>query len=131
MKVLIPIISRKEDDSDFIEKALSKASEVFVLVIIDPSLKLDDAGFTASNIAIARNISEKIKEIARQKRKTANELMEWGSTKSKVLQTARFANIDKIVLLKQENEFFNEIVNEIKNAGFNLEIIELNNEEMH
>jgi len=128
MKILIPIISRKEGNEEFIDKALEKTKELILLVVIDTALKLDDIGFTANNILLAREISEKISNKAKKKKIKVEELIEWGSTKNKIIQIAKLKKAEKIVFLKQENKFFEEIINQLKNEGLTIEIIEVKEE---
>jgi len=109
MKVLIPLLSRKELNEEFLDKAVKGANEVFLLMVIDKKDSLK-----ASDISGATHFLEEVKKAIGKKRKKCEDLTEWGETTAKIKNTAILNKIDKISLLKQENQWFEELVEEIK-----------------
>ena len=101
MKVLIPVLSETENDENFLEKALSGAKEVILLLVVDASPK-DKFGFTTSFIQKARTVMEEVKKAVGQKRKTAEDILEWGDTQSKIVNIALLRKVDKVFLKKQD-----------------------------
>lgn len=109
MKVLIPLLTRKELNEEFLDKAVKGANEVVLLMVIDKKDSLK-----ASDISGATHFLEEVKKAIGKKRKKCEDLTEWGETTAKIKNTAILNKVDKISLLKQENQFFEELVEEIK-----------------
>ena len=61
MKILIPLLSEKENDPQFIEKASKGATEIILLVVVDPSPK-ERFGFAAGFLQKARGIMDEAKK---------------------------------------------------------------------
>ncbi len=109
MKVLIPLISRHESNPEFIDKAVKGTEEVLLLIVIDK-----DDSLKASDISSSTHFLEEVKKLIGKKRKKCEDLTEWGETKAKIKNTAIINKVDKIVLLKQENQFFEDLIEELK-----------------
>jgi hypothetical protein len=109
MKVLIPLISRNELNEEFLDKAVKGSNEVLLLLVIDK-----DNSLKASDISSSTHFLEEVKKAIGKKRKKCEDFTEWGETKTKIKNTALLNKVDKIALLKQENLFFEELVNELK-----------------
>ena|SRR3989344_4609296 len=121
MKVLIPILS-EENDEAFLEKALSGAQEVILLLVVDASPK-EKFGFTTSHIAKARAVMEDMKKNVGKKRKTAEDVIEWGDTQSKIVNMALLRKVDKVFLKKQDNQYFRELVKKLGDEKIDTEVI--------
>lgn len=122
MRVLIPILSEKEDEKEFLEKATSGANEIILLVVVDPSPK-ERFGFAAGFLQKARSIMESAKKFLGGKRKSVEELIEWGDTQSKILNITLLRKVDKIVFYKQDNQYFNELLNRLIKEKIETEVI--------
>src|SRR3989344_2479313 len=113
MKVLIPILSELENDDAFLEKALSGAQEAILLLVVDASPK-EKFGFTTSHIAKARAVMEEVKKAVGKKRKTAEDVIEWGDTQGKIVNMALLRKVDRVFLKKQDNQYFGELVKKLE-----------------
>jgi len=111
MKVLIPLLSKHESNEEFIEKAVRKADEVLLLIVIE---KEDSSFLKAADISSSTHFLEKVKKMIGKKRKKCEEFTEWGETSTKIKNTAIINNVDKIALLKQENQYFEDLVKKLR-----------------
>lgn len=123
MKVLIPILSENENDEQFIEEAIKGAKEAILLLVIDANPK-QEFGFTASHIQKGRKVMEIVRESLGKKRKKSEELIEWGDTKSKILNLALLRKVDKVAMKKQENQYFEELAKKLKAEKIEVQVIE-------
>ncbi len=122
MKVLIPILSETENDEVFLERALEGAKEIILLLVVDANPK-EKFGFTTAHISKARTVMEDLKKEVGKKRKTAEDVLEWGDTHSKVLNMALLRKVDKVVLKRQENQYFEQLVKKLEGERVNVEVI--------
>ena len=111
MKVLIPLLSRHEKNEEFLDKAVKGANEVVLLIVIDTD---ERSKLKAADISSATHFLEEVKKLVGKKRKKCEDLTEWGETRKKIRNTAILNKVDKISLLKQENQWFEEIIKELK-----------------
>lgn len=111
MKVLIPLLSKNESNEEFLDKAVKGANEVVLLIVIDTD---ERSKLRASDISSATHFLEEIKKLVGKKRKKCEDLTEWGETGKKIKNTAILNKVDKISILKQENQWFEEILKELK-----------------
>lgn len=123
---LIPLVSKKENNLDFITNVCAKADEIILLLIVDTAAMPGQFGFAASDISHGNQLMEEIKEIAKKKRTICNDLIEWGETIPKICNFAQLRKIKKIFLVKQQNEFFKKLVKELKEkTDAEIEIVEI------
>jgi len=122
MKILLPVLSEKENDEEFLDLALKGAKETIILIVVDADSK-EEFGFAASHIQRARAVMDQIKITLGKKRKSSEEILEWGDTNSKILNLALLRKVDKIVLKKQENDYFETLVKKLKKEKLEVEII--------
>ena len=80
MKVLIPLVSKMENQADFIEEACTGAKEIIILLVIDTEAMQGEFGFASKEIMQGNKLMEDVKTLVGQKRKTAKDIIEWGST---------------------------------------------------
>jgi len=113
LTVLIPVLSRKEDNEEFLKEATAKAKEILLLLVIDTKSS-PSSGFTASEIAQGQKIMDSVRERVGKMRKSCEELLEWGDTMTRIDHTAKLRRVDSIVLLREENQFFEELVEFLK-----------------
>lgn len=110
MKILIPILSRKENDSYFLNVALAEANEAIVLVTIDGNALVGKFGFVASELSAGSKIMESLAKQLRAQKLKVDECVEWGDTAVKISQLAQVKKVDKIVLQHQQNQYFERLV---------------------
>lgn len=126
MKVLIPLVSKKENNQEFLQKATEGAKEVVLLLVIDQRELVGQFGFAASEIMQGNALIEQIKKTLEEKGKRATEIEEWGKTETKIEHIALLQRVDKIALLEQENEYFKRLVKQLsKKLGNKIEIIKI------
>ena len=113
MKVLIPILSKKENNEEFLRKALEKAKEVIVFLPVDSS-GATTSGFPMSEIASGQKLMDEITAKVGRMRKRSDSLLEWGDPVKNIDHIARLRGIERIALVKQENEFFKQTVKALK-----------------
>ena len=123
MKIVIPLLSKQENNEDFLEKAVEGAKEIIVLLVIDTEAMPGQFGYAATEIRHGNMLIEEIKERLEEKKKQCNDIIEWGNTLTKIDHIARLQKADKIVLQKQENKFFKDLVKELKKEGQKVEVI--------
>lgn len=122
MKVLIPILSETENDDVFLEKAVTGAKEVILLLVVDASPK-DRFGFTTSFIQKARTVMEAVKKTVGMKRKPCEDIIEWGDTQGKIVNMALLRKVDRVFLKKQDNQYFEKLLRKLKEEKIDTEVI--------
>lgn len=122
MKILIPVLSEQENEEEFIDKAVAGANDVLLLIVVDAGQK-EQFGFTTSYIQKARATMEEVKKAVGKKRKTCEDILEWGDTLSKIVNLALIRKVDKVVLKKQDNHYFKQIVKKLKEEKIEVETI--------
>jgi len=124
MKVLIPLLSKKENDEKFIDEAVRGAKEITILLVVDTNLTSGGYGFAASEISAGNSLMDEIKGMVGRKRKPVDDVLEWGDTITKIDHTARLKEVDKVVLQKQENKFYLDLVAALKKNKVQVEEID-------
>ncbi|MDP2974429.1 MAG: hypothetical protein Q8N60_05230, partial [Candidatus Diapherotrites archaeon] len=64
-----------------------------------------------------------------KKRKTCEDIIEWGDTATKIEHLAMLRNVDKIYLVRQDNQFSKKMLRELGEKLPKLEIEEIKLEE--
>jgi uncharacterized membrane-anchored protein YjiN (DUF445 family) len=124
MKVLVPLLTGKEKDKGFIEVFTSKVDEVVLLQIIDKDF-MNKTASAIGEMRQSRAIMEEVKKIMAQKKKKYSEATEWGSTIQKIVSLAVLQKVDKVYLVNQSNQFFGDILKELKKNKVNYEVIDV------
>jgi len=122
MAVLIPLLSEKENDEEFLEQALKGTKEVILLIVVDADSK-EEFGFAASHIKTARLVMEEVKATIGKKRKRSEDIIEWGDTKNKIMNIALLRKVDCVILKKQENQYFDELVKNLEKEKIEVKVI--------
>ena len=123
MSTLIPILTKQENDPAFLEQALRKEKEVYLMAIVENEALELDFGFTAKEISIANDLIAKIKETLTAQKKHATEILEWGETVHKIVNFYKLKKIKKICLKKQDSASFKKLVKQLKENRLNVEVI--------
>ena len=96
-KILIPLLNNKEEEGEFIEKAVTGVKEVVLILIVDMNATTESFGFATSQIAHGSEAIEKIKKSLQMKGISVEDIQEWGDTFSKINTTAKLKRVKKIV----------------------------------
>lgn len=112
MKVLIPLVTRAEDDPRFLSSAAKGADEVALLLVIDTAEMLGKFGFAGSEIMRGTALMGKIK--ARLAGKKVEEIVEWGGTVTKIIQVAERENADLIALKRHDSLYWRQLEEKIR-----------------
>ncbi len=124
MIVLVPLLSGKESDPVFVESITSKATKIILLQIVDKGF-MGTAGTAMGEVMHFRSVMNEVKRQIGLKKKTCEEVTEWGTTTKKILSLAILQKVDKVVLVKQNNKFFEEVVEALEKEKVNFEIVNL------
>jgi|GEM_PF-5122978 len=126
MKALIPILTGKEDEEEFIEKVIEKEDleEVILLNVV----KRDEvgevpAGYAGTKIKEAEETMKKIKNRLPVNIKT-EENLEWGDPAEKIRAISKIKNIEKVFI--DQSEESEEIENYLNNLNISIEVISRN-----
>ena len=124
MKVLVPVISGKEKSEGFVSRVLSEGKEIVLLQIVDEEFHTK-AGSAIGEVRNFRMAVEEIKKSAIARKKKYIELTEWGATITKIISIAILHGVDKVFLVKQENQFFEDIIDELKKNKIKFEVVDV------
>ncbi len=124
MKILIPLLSKEENKTEFLEKAMGNGKHITLLTVIDTHSGKEKFGFAASQIGSCSSLAEEIREKLRESVSDVDYIMEWGDTLTKIEQIAELKKIDSIVLKRQHNLFFDELVKQLQLKNLKVEVIE-------
>ncbi|HLD59308.1 MAG TPA: hypothetical protein VI977_06805 [archaeon] len=114
MRVLVPLLSKHENNEFFLQNILDSAKEIVLLLVIDTQMMPGQFGFAASDIATGNALLQELKKFFVKKRRLCLEIEEWGNTESKILQTAQMKSVDRIFFAKQNNDFYFRLVSSIR-----------------
>jgi hypothetical protein len=128
MKALIPLLTKEENDLDFLEEAVGKAKEVVLLGIVDDeSLAKGQFGFAANEIRHSNAFLEEVKAILEKQGKVVKDISEWGDTARKIGNIAKLNQVNKVCMKKVNNKFFRDLEEalrkDLKKEKIHLEII--------
>lgn len=126
VNVLIPLLSKKENNPDFLEKAIEGMKEIVLLLVVDTAAMPKEFGFSTMEISDGRKLMEEIKATIGKKRKKATDIIQWGDTFLKINNTAKLKKCKKIVTLKQDNQYYRELIARLKKQkGYKIEEIRI------
>ena len=123
MHVLAPLISGKENEVTYIEAITKGADKVTVLQIIDRDF-MNKTSTAMGEVMHFSQLMHEVKKLIGQKRKTCQEITEWGNTIKKILSISLIQEVDKVVLINQQNKFFEDILKDLKKHKIKFELIE-------
>jgi len=126
LKVLVPLLSKREDSEEFVASFSGGASEIILLLVIDTGAMSGGFGFAAGEIALGNSLMQRVKAGLAKRKKQCKDIIEWGNTESKIEHLAKFHAVDKVCLVRQHNQFFEKLLSGIKeNLGIEVEVVEL------
>ncbi len=115
--VLIPLLSKQENNPDFLNSATQGFDHVTLLAVIDRMEIVGRFGFMANEIRSASQSLEKIKTFLEAQGKMVDDVLEWGETEQKIEHIAALRDCAKIVLVKQENQYFKKLLKKLEEPG--------------
>lgn len=124
MKLLVPILTGRENEHIFVEAITSKVDQIILLQIVDKEFH-SKAGSAIGEVRQLRIVVDELKKAIGAKKKKYDELTEWGNTIPKIISVALLQKVDKVVLVKQSNQFFDSILAELKKNKVAVEPISL------
>ncbi len=114
-RVLIPILSPRDANPMFVERAIADASVIYVLLVLDAKSISSQFGFKTTEIMKGRDVVEKVKEEVRRQKRLCNDILEWGPQIEKIAQIAEMKQVDKIVLHNGDgNPYFENTAEDIR-----------------
>lgn len=124
LKILIPLLSGRENDPLFINSLSKEVKEVVVLQIVDKQF-LPKAGSAMAEVRQFRIVADELRKSLVSKKKKLIEMTEWGVTIPKIVSIALMQKVDYVLLVKQNTQFFEEVVDELKDNKIKFELVEL------
>ncbi|HNV01187.1 MAG TPA: hypothetical protein PKK60_02045 [archaeon] len=128
MIILVPLLSGKEDNPEFINAITSKGKKIVLLQIVDKEF-LAKTSTAMGEVMQNHALLTKVKKSIQSKKKTVEEITEWGTTIKKILSIAILQKVDKVFLVKQKNQFFEDILKAMDKEKIPYEVIEVKVEE--
>jgi hypothetical protein len=124
VKVLVPLLTGKENDKGFVEAFTRGVDEVVLLQIVDKDFMSKTAS-ALSEVRQSRVLMDELKKIVGQKKKKCVEASEWGSTIQKIVGMAVLQKVNKVFLVKEKNQFFDDILKELKKNKVSVEVLDV------
>lgn len=121
----MPLLSRNEGNADFLAKALENVEETVLLLVVDKDAMIGQFGFAATEIMQGNQLLEELSEKIKAQKIKCEDILEWGNTEQKILQLAELKKADKIVLLKQGNKYFEDLLKKLQKSKIEIQAIEL------
>lgn len=124
----MPLLTGKENNPMFIEAFTNKVDEIVLLQIVDKDF-MSRTSSAIGEVRQFRTVMDEIKKIIGTKKKKCNEITEWGTTAKKILGIAVLQKIDKVFLIADHTQFFDEVTKELKKNKIKFEAVEVVEEE--
>ncbi len=112
--VLIPILSKQENNPDFLIFATENATRALAVVVIDKTEMIGPFGFASTEIKHANTLLEQVSNFLAMRSIPTETILEWGNVSQKIMQLAELRRCGSIAVIKQPNEYYKKIVKEIK-----------------
>lgn len=124
-KVLVPLLSKREAEPNFINAVADRAGEVILLLVIDTNAMAGRFGFATGEIGMGNALMQKLRAELGKKKKHCDDILEWGDTASKIEHIAQLYNAKNICLVKQGNDYYRKLVADMKEKLPGVEITEI------
>ena len=122
MKVLAPLLTGKESSQEYIDAITSKADKIILLQVIDKEF-MRRTSAAMSEVMQFHSLMDNVRREVGAKRKSCEEITEWGKTAQKIVSIALLQEADKVVFVDQKNEFFKEILRLLKKEKVKYELV--------
>src|SRR3989338_6160117 len=113
-KILIPILSKEEENQEFLDEATQKVDVIFLLLVMDTDVSLSRLGYTTKEMWSASKKLEHVKSAIGKKRKTVNEFTVWGPTIEKIINSAIIHQVDRVVLKRSDEKEFKKLEDSLR-----------------
>lgn len=114
-KILLPILTKEENDAEFLEMATGNASDVVLMIVVDTKdMPNWQFGFAASEIMQGTEFMEELKKKIAKKKKDVKTVTEWGNTAAKICNVAGLNDVDLVILKRSSNQYWRRLVDEIE-----------------
>jgi hypothetical protein len=121
---LVPLLSGRESDPAFISAVTDRIDKVILLQIIDKGF-MNKTSAAMGEVMHYSSVMREAKKAIGAKKKGCDEITEWGATVQKIVSIAILQKVDKIFLVKQNNSFFDEVIEELKEKKLDPTVVEL------
>ena len=128
MNVLAPLISGKESSEGYVDAITNKVDKIILLQIIDRDF-MAETSKAMGEVMQSSTMMETLRQKIGKKRKTCEEITEWGHTTKKIMAIALIQNVDKVILVEQDNKFFKDMLKELKKNKIAFETIRISESE--
>jgi hypothetical protein len=114
-----------ELDQEFLNKVIQKADEIILLLVIDTQdLDKKPFGFVGSEIMQGNALLMDVSNLLKEKKAKVIEVTEWGATLQKIVLASKREQVNKIILKKAENKYFEDLIRALsKETDVELEVI--------
>ncbi|MEK6973599.1 MAG: hypothetical protein AABW72_06220 [archaeon] len=112
--VLIPLVSKRENDPLFLNEALQGIKQVILLLIVDTNNSSKTFGFNAMEISQGSALMEDAAKIIGQKKKKCDTILQWGDTFTVIDHIAKLKQCSFIKMIKQDDENFEKLYDKLK-----------------
>ncbi|MFH0954889.1 MAG: hypothetical protein V1777_02200 [Candidatus Micrarchaeota archaeon] len=112
--VLVPVLSKLENNPSFLERVTAEADEVVVLAVIDQSGIVGNPGFAIHEIKVATQLAEEIAALVVASGKKSEAIVEWGETVRLIAQLAELKSCSAIFLVEQKNQYYQKLREQIR-----------------
>lgn len=122
MERLIPILTGKENDSEFIDKVTEDCDKLILLHVVQRE-EMEDvpAGFAGSRIKKGEEVMEEIsKEVSQYLEVEKN--MEWGNPIQKIIAISQLKDVDEVWM--KRSKVADKASEELKKHDFEVRIVE-------
>ncbi len=114
--ILIPILSKRENKPDFLMQCTGGVDQVVLLSVIDQREMVGPFGFSTNEIRLANQLMQQITVFLSSQGKEVESILEWGTVSGKIVQLAELKNCSRIVFVRQDNEYYKNLVKQVKVA---------------
>ena len=122
MKILAPLISGKENSTEYVEAITSKVEKIILLQVIDRDF-MNETSKAMGEVMQFSTIMEDLRKQIGKKKKACEEITEWGHTTKKIMAIALIQNVDKVIFIEQDNKFFKDMLKELKKNKITVETV--------
>jgi len=124
MTILVPLLSGRESHPLFVEEIAKKNDKSILLQIVDKDF-LAKTSAAMGEVMQFHGLLSEMKKALKAKKKPTEEITEWGHTIQKIVSIAILQKVNVVMLVKQKNQFFNDILKELDKNKVKYELIEL------
>ena len=128
MKILAPLISGKENSAEYVNAITNKVEKIILLQIIDRDF-MNETSKAMGEVMQFSTIMENLRKQIGKKKKTCEEITEWGHTTKKIMAIALIQNVDKVIFVEQDNKFFKDMLKELEKNKITVETVKVFEEE--